>query len=59
MNTLENHSVTESAIWHNRMLEGSQEVIHRLTILLFRLKKSNLLDLGEPTRLTVYAESAE
>ena len=59
MNTLENDGWSESAIWHDRMLQGCHEVIQRLTILLLRLKQRELLATDESTLLTVFAESCE
>lgn len=59
MNTLENHSRAESAIWHDRMLQGCEEVIRRLTTVLLHLKQNELKAFDRSSSLTVFIECAE
>ena len=59
MNTLENDSLAESAIWHDRMLQGCEEVIRRLKTVLLRLKQDELKAFDRTSSLTVFIECAE
>jgi hypothetical protein len=59
MNTIQNDCAGQCPLWHDRMLQGCQEVIQCLTVVLLRLKRSQLLALDEPLPLTVFVESPE
>ena len=59
MNTLEKVSRAESAIWHDRMLQGCEEVIRGLTTVLLRLKQNELKTFDRTLSLTVFIECAE